>query len=123
METQRREEIQEVEHNLAAAAKSRFRRICVFCGSSSGKNPSYQIAAIQLGKQLVLNFLFSFSSKFSKKQKENGDEIGDWPVTFSSNHISMNKTTVPKNRKFDSESRSNKIVRKEKQRENSDGVL
>ncbi|XP_022144184.1 cytokinin riboside 5'-monophosphate phosphoribohydrolase LOG7-like isoform X2 [Momordica charantia] len=53
METQRREEIQEVEHNLAAAAKSRFRRICVFCGSSSGKNPSYQIAAIQLGKQLV----------------------------------------------------------------------
>ncbi|CAA3033641.1 cytokinin riboside 5 -monophosphate phosphoribohydrolase LOG1-like [Olea europaea subsp. europaea] len=33
--------------------QSRFRRICVFCGSSPGKNPSYQIAAIQLGKQLV----------------------------------------------------------------------
>ncbi|KAI3464856.1 hypothetical protein Pfo_021519 [Paulownia fortunei] len=32
---------------------SRFKRICVFCGSSPGKNPSYQIAAIQLGKQLV----------------------------------------------------------------------
>ncbi|XP_054819581.1 cytokinin riboside 5'-monophosphate phosphoribohydrolase LOG1-like isoform X2 [Prosopis cineraria] len=33
--------------------KSRFRRICVFCGSSHGKNPSYQLAAIQLAKQLV----------------------------------------------------------------------
>ncbi|KAK4490273.1 hypothetical protein RD792_000937 [Penstemon davidsonii] len=32
---------------------SRFKRICVFCGSSSGKNPSYQLAAIQLGKQMV----------------------------------------------------------------------
>ncbi|KAJ1389933.1 LOG family, partial [Sesbania bispinosa] len=35
------------------ATKSRFRRICVFCGTSPGKNPSYQLAAIQLGKQLV----------------------------------------------------------------------
>ncbi|KAK4275124.1 hypothetical protein QN277_018259 [Acacia crassicarpa] len=35
------------------ATKSRFRRICVFCGSSPGKNPSYQLAAIQLAKQLV----------------------------------------------------------------------
>ncbi|CAI8600092.1 unnamed protein product [Vicia faba] len=33
--------------------KSRFKRICVYCGSTPGKNPSYQIAAIQLGKQLV----------------------------------------------------------------------
>ncbi|KAL2468262.1 Cytokinin riboside 5'-monophosphate phosphoribohydrolase LOG1 [Forsythia ovata] len=33
--------------------QSRFKRICVFCGSSPGKNPSYQIAAIQLGKQLI----------------------------------------------------------------------
>ncbi|WOH03669.1 hypothetical protein DCAR_0623068 [Daucus carota subsp. sativus] len=33
--------------------KSRFQRICVFCGSSPGKNPSYQVAAIHLGNQLV----------------------------------------------------------------------
>ncbi|AED91000.1 putative LOG family protein [Arabidopsis thaliana] len=33
--------------------KSRFKRICVFCGSSSGKKPSYQEAAIQLGNELV----------------------------------------------------------------------
>ncbi|KAK4481435.1 hypothetical protein RD792_012327 [Penstemon davidsonii] len=33
--------------------QSRFKRICVFCGSSPGKNPSYHLAAIQLGKQLV----------------------------------------------------------------------
>ncbi|KAJ7957855.1 Cytokinin riboside 5'-monophosphate phosphoribohydrolase [Quillaja saponaria] len=32
---------------------SRFRRVCVFCGSCPGKNPNYQIAAIQLGQQLV----------------------------------------------------------------------
>ncbi|XP_050939648.1 cytokinin riboside 5'-monophosphate phosphoribohydrolase LOG7-like isoform X2 [Cucumis melo] len=32
---------------------SRFKRICVFCGSSPGKNPSYQLAALQLAQQLV----------------------------------------------------------------------
>ncbi|XP_031102901.1 cytokinin riboside 5'-monophosphate phosphoribohydrolase LOG7-like [Ipomoea triloba] len=33
--------------------RSRFQRICVFCGSSPGKKPSYQEAAIELGKVLV----------------------------------------------------------------------
>ncbi|KAJ1394564.1 LOG family [Sesbania bispinosa] len=33
--------------------KSRFKRICVFCGSSSGKKATYQEAALQLGNQLV----------------------------------------------------------------------
>ncbi|KAK0585911.1 hypothetical protein LWI29_036192 [Acer saccharum] len=33
--------------------KSRFKRICVFCGSSSGKKSSYQEAAIELGKELI----------------------------------------------------------------------
>ncbi|XP_010244087.1 PREDICTED: probable cytokinin riboside 5'-monophosphate phosphoribohydrolase LOGL10 [Nelumbo nucifera] len=33
--------------------RSRFKRVCVFCGSSPGKKPSYQIAANQLGKELV----------------------------------------------------------------------
>ncbi|GAB4856296.1 Cytokinin riboside 5'-monophosphate phosphoribohydrolase log7 [Ancistrocladus abbreviatus] len=33
--------------------KSKFRRVCVFCGSSSGKKSSYQEAAIQLGKELA----------------------------------------------------------------------
>ncbi|KAJ6814860.1 cytokinin riboside 5'-monophosphate phosphoribohydrolase LOG7-like [Iris pallida] len=32
---------------------SRFSRICVFCGSSSGKKSSYQEAAVELGKELV----------------------------------------------------------------------
>ncbi|CAD6250215.1 unnamed protein product [Miscanthus lutarioriparius] len=36
-----------------APAPSRFRRICVFCGSSHGKKRSYQDAAIELGKELV----------------------------------------------------------------------
>ncbi|KAK8504342.1 hypothetical protein V6N13_025020 [Hibiscus sabdariffa] len=33
--------------------KSRFKRICVFCGSSSGNKASYQEAAVELGKELV----------------------------------------------------------------------
>lgn len=33
--------------------KSRFRRICVFCGSSTGKKSSYQEAAVQFGNELV----------------------------------------------------------------------
>ncbi|KAK4480881.1 hypothetical protein RD792_011756 [Penstemon davidsonii] len=32
---------------------SKFKRICVFCGSSSGKKASYPEAAIELGKELV----------------------------------------------------------------------
>lgn len=38
---------------VATTKPSRFNRICVFCGSSSGKNPIYRHAAIQLGNQLV----------------------------------------------------------------------
>ncbi|MED6226133.1 Cytokinin riboside 5'-monophosphate phosphoribohydrolase log7 [Stylosanthes scabra] len=33
--------------------KSRFKRICVYCGSSSGNKASYQEAAVELGKELV----------------------------------------------------------------------
>ncbi|VFQ96984.1 unnamed protein product [Cuscuta campestris] len=32
---------------------SKFKRICVFCGSSQGKKSSYQDAAVDLGKELV----------------------------------------------------------------------
>jgi len=33
---------------------SKFKRICVFCGSSPGKKSSYKDAAIELGKELVI---------------------------------------------------------------------
>ncbi|KAJ4749806.1 Cytokinin riboside 5'-monophosphate phosphoribohydrolase [Rhynchospora pubera] len=33
--------------------RSRFRRICVYCGSAKGRKSSYQDAAIELGKELV----------------------------------------------------------------------
>ncbi|XP_062214000.1 cytokinin riboside 5'-monophosphate phosphoribohydrolase LOG [Phragmites australis] len=33
--------------------RSRFRRICVYCGSAKGRKPSYQDAAVELGKELV----------------------------------------------------------------------
>lgn len=42
-----------MESNQQQQPTSRFKRICVFCGSSPGKNPSYQIAANHLGKHLV----------------------------------------------------------------------
>uniref|UniRef100_A0A0A9D913 Cytokinin riboside 5'-monophosphate phosphoribohydrolase n=1 Tax=Arundo donax TaxID=35708 RepID=A0A0A9D913_ARUDO len=47
--------MEEVQQVMSKAAKkaSRFRRVCVFCGSSPGKKASYQVAAIQLGHQLV----------------------------------------------------------------------
>jgi predicted Rossmann-fold nucleotide-binding protein len=44
-----------------APAPSRFRRICVFCGSSHGKKRSYQDAAIELGKELVNSVLLLLS--------------------------------------------------------------
>lgn len=49
--------------------KSRFQRICVFCGSSSGKKASYQEAAVELGKELVI-YLFSFHSHIQLIFKE-----------------------------------------------------
>uniref|UniRef100_A0ACD5XZ04 Uncharacterized protein n=1 Tax=Avena sativa TaxID=4498 RepID=A0ACD5XZ04_AVESA len=33
--------------------RPRFRRVCVFCGSSSGKRSIYRDAAVELGKELV----------------------------------------------------------------------
>ncbi|KAF3328250.1 carboxy-lyase [Carex littledalei] len=33
--------------------RSRFHRICVYCGSAKGRKSSYQEAAIELGKELV----------------------------------------------------------------------
>ncbi|ONM40888.1 carboxy-lyase isoform X1 [Zea mays] len=32
--------------------RSRFQRICVYCGSAKGRKPSYQDAAVELGKEL-----------------------------------------------------------------------
>ncbi|MBA0850402.1 hypothetical protein Goshw_029159 [Gossypium schwendimanii] len=36
-----------------AVKSSRFKRVCVFCGSSSGKRNCYRDAAVELGKELV----------------------------------------------------------------------
>jgi hypothetical protein len=47
-------EIKDVEEDAeVVVTPSRFRRICVFCGSSHGKKMSYQDAAIELGKEMV----------------------------------------------------------------------
>ena len=52
---------------------SKFKRICVFCGSSQGKKSSFQDAAIELGKELVTNLntnslLFLFFPSFFVSQ-------------------------------------------------------
>lgn len=41
--------------------QSRFKRICVFCGSSPGNKSSYKDAAIELGKELVMSLSYVFS--------------------------------------------------------------
>jgi predicted Rossmann-fold nucleotide-binding protein len=38
---------------INGSGRSRFRRVCVFCGSSSGKRSSYRDAAVELGRELV----------------------------------------------------------------------
>jgi hypothetical protein len=40
-----------------AERRSRFRRICVYCGSAKGRKPSYQDAAVELGRELVRSHL------------------------------------------------------------------
>lgn len=43
-----------MEVNTETMQKSKFGRICVFCGSSQGKKTSYHDAAVDLGNELVL---------------------------------------------------------------------
>ncbi|KAM0932671.1 putative LOG family protein [Dioscorea sansibarensis] len=50
-----------VVHKVMEEKRSRFRRICVFCGSSPGRKPSYQEAAVELGKELF--YLSSFDEE------------------------------------------------------------
>jgi hypothetical protein len=49
------------ENNIA---KSRFKRVCVFCGSSSGKKNCYSDAALELGQELVRIHNFKMSCNF-----------------------------------------------------------
>ena len=60
VEMEIKEELVEAGAQVAMAA-SRFRRICVFCGSSKGKKTSYQEAAVELGRELVRSDLLNFS--------------------------------------------------------------
>lgn len=42
-----------VGHEKSMEVPSKFKRVCVFCGSSTGKRQSYREAAIELGQELV----------------------------------------------------------------------
>ncbi|KAH7665996.1 Cytokinin riboside 5'-monophosphate phosphoribohydrolase LOG protein [Dioscorea alata] len=48
------------EENKSTASK--FKTICVFCGSSAGKKKSYQDAAINLGKELNIDLVYGGGS-------------------------------------------------------------
>jgi hypothetical protein len=39
--------------------RSRFKRTCVFCGSSQGNKTTYRDAAVDLAKELVHNYTLS----------------------------------------------------------------
>ena len=54
-----KEEEAAVEAMGLSVVPPRFRRICVFCGSSQGKKKSYQDAAVELGEELVRLLRFS----------------------------------------------------------------
>ncbi|CAM8987287.1 hypothetical protein QQ045_006210 [Rhodiola kirilowii] len=43
----------ENERDVEAVVGSKFKRVCVFCGSSTGKRDCYRDAAIELGQELV----------------------------------------------------------------------
>ncbi|XP_057501825.1 probable cytokinin riboside 5'-monophosphate phosphoribohydrolase LOGL3 isoform X2 [Actinidia eriantha] len=47
------ENLQKQQQQQQQHMRSRFKRVCVFCGSSPGKKPTYQLAATQLGKELI----------------------------------------------------------------------
>jgi len=49
---------------LMVAKRSRFKRVCVFCGSSPGNKASYQLAAIQLAHELVATSSSSSNMSF-----------------------------------------------------------
>jgi len=46
-----------MEGQIVSKVPSRFKRVCVFCGSSTGKRDSYREAAIELGQELVAKSL------------------------------------------------------------------
>lgn len=52
-----------MERESGVVKGSKFKRICVFCGSSQGKKSSYQDAAIELGKELVYIYIYNFNNQ------------------------------------------------------------
>jgi hypothetical protein len=53
--------------------ESKFKRVCVFCGSSSGKKASYQEAAVELAKELVIVFIYVYThTHFISAHRYNG---------------------------------------------------
>jgi hypothetical protein len=64
VECEERKEMEEMK-------ESRFKRICVFCGSSPGNKTSYKDAAIELGNELVISLSLTHTQTFFLFLKHN----------------------------------------------------
>ncbi|RWW60520.1 hypothetical protein BHE74_00032481 [Ensete ventricosum] len=77
------------------AGRSRFVRVCVFCGSSAGKRDCYQDAAVALGRELVTQFqgpsLASSSSSSSLIVSSSGEPC---PACFLALWIQITGETI-----------------------------
>lgn len=65
IENQKVEEKEMNNEGRGVEVASRFKRVCVFCGSSTGKREAYREAAIELGQELVakrLNLVYGGGS-------------------------------------------------------------
>ncbi|KAG8503012.1 hypothetical protein CXB51_001014 [Gossypium anomalum] len=84
-----------------AVKSSRFKRVCVFCGSSSGKRNCYRDAALELGKELVsrrLNLVYGGGSVglmglvSQKVHRGGGHVLGIIPKTLMSKEVITGET-------------------------------
>ncbi|GAV63417.1 Lysine_decarbox domain-containing protein, partial [Cephalotus follicularis] len=76
--------------------KSKFKRVCVFCGSSTGKRDCYRDAAIELAQELVprrLDLVYGGGSiglmglVSQAVHQAGGNVIGIIPITLMSKEI------------------------------------
>jgi hypothetical protein len=81
--------------------ESKFKRVCVFCGSSSGKKASYQEAAVELAKELVIVFIYVYTHTRTSYQLTNTmdfswffSHIHPYHSTFLSNSFSIDHSQL-----------------------------
>ncbi|KAJ6352008.1 hypothetical protein OIU76_001260 [Salix suchowensis] len=71
-----------MEDDKVAVKPSRFKRVCVFCGSSKGKRDCYRDAALELGQELVsrgldLGHVIGVIPKTLMSKELTGETVGE----------------------------------------------